>query len=98
MSTIRFNDEAFLTGKGYIANPKQVAEQTRWNKEIDTYVVTDDQFALNQKHIRWIKKMEDCLSVCSKSDGCEVRMAHKICKDKSPAAYEKLNRIFEKSL
>jgi len=98
MSTIRLHDEAFITGAGYIANPKQVSEQTRWTKEIDSYVVTDDQFAINEKHIRWIKKMEDCLRICTKSNGCDVRMAHTICKDKSPASYEKLNRLFKNSL
>jgi hypothetical protein len=65
------------------------------NKKI-TYIKTDDNQVINEKCIRWIKKMGDCLEVCTKADGCVVkRNTHSICKFHNLDSYNKLNVHFE---
>ena len=60
-----------------------------------SYLKTDDNKIINEKQIRWVKKMSECLEICSKSDGCTVKMdTHKICKSNNPDSYAKLDRLF----
>ena len=68
-------------------------EKTTTNKNI--YIKTDDNKVINEKCIRWIKKINDCLEVCNKHDGCVVgRDTHRICKLYTPDSYNKLNSLF----
>lgn len=57
-----------------------------------TYIKADDNTIINEKQIRWIKKMSDCLEVCSKQNGCRVGTSgtHKICKQYNNETYEKV--------
>jgi len=42
--------------------------------------------------IRWVKKMDECLQICSKSNGCEGgKDTHKVCKISNQATYTPLN-------
>jgi hypothetical protein len=61
------------------------------------YLKTDDNKIINEKCIRWVKKMNDCLEVCTKSTGCDINTGgtHKICKLNSLESYNKLNKYFE---
>ena len=60
-----------------------------------SYLKTDDNKIINEKCIRWVKKMEECLQVCTKSDGCEgMKDTHKICKENSPISYKHINKYF----
>lgn len=65
----------------------------------NNYIKTDDNKVINEKYIRWIKKMNDCLEVCTKSDGCNINInrggTHKICKLNNIDSYNKLNKYFE---
>lgn len=58
------------------------------------YIKTDDSI-INEKSIRWVKKMNNCLYVCIKTNGCSIRDTHKICKFNSYNSYNKLNKLFE---
>lgn len=61
----------------------------------NTYILVDDNKILNEKHIRWVKKMNECLHVCTKYDGCVLEHnTNKVCKTNSPESYERLNRHF----
>ena len=61
-----------------------------------SYLRTDDDKMINEMAITWIKKMNECLEVCVRSNGCEVKVnTHKICKTNSPTSYEKLNKLFK---
>ena len=62
-----------------------------------TYLKTDDNKIINEKHIKWVKKMNDCLEVCVKSTGCNINDGgtHKICKVNNLNSYNKLNKFFE---
>ena len=65
------------------------------NKTI-SYLKADDNKIINEKCIRWVKKIDQCLHVCNKSEGCDVGIGtHKICKSNNPDSYDKLNKHFE---
>lgn len=60
-----------------------------------SYLKTDNNKIINEKYIRWVKKMSECLEICTKSVGCTVKYdTHKICKSNNPDSYEKLDRFF----
>jgi hypothetical protein len=61
-----------------------------------SFIKTDDNFIINQTAIRWVKKMNECLEVCSKQDGCLLeKETRKICKVNSLDSYNKLNEYFK---
>jgi hypothetical protein len=60
----------------------------------ERYLKTDDNKIINEKCIRWVKKMGDCLAVCNKADGCTISNTHRICKLNNPDSYNKLNKYF----
>jgi hypothetical protein len=61
-----------------------------------SYIKADDDKIINEKAIRWVKKMNDCLEVCTRSSGCLIKHnTHKICKINNPYSYNKLNQYFE---
>lgn len=62
----------------------------------ELYIKTDDNKIINEKYIRWVKKINDCLEVCIKSNGCKEKYGtHKICKLNNLDSYNKLNKYFE---
>ncbi len=67
------------------------------NNNDSVYLKADDQTLINEKCIKWIKKMNDCLEICIKSNGCNVKSGdtHKICKFNNIESYDKLNKYFE---
>ena len=61
-----------------------------------TFIKTDNNVIINEKAIIWVKKMNECLHVCVKSDGCTHGVnTHRICKLNSFESYSKLNNRFE---
>lgn len=61
-----------------------------------SYLKADDNKIINEKCIRWVKKIDQCLHVCNKSEGCDIGIGtHKICKSNNPDSYDKLNKHFE---
>ena len=67
------------------------------NSSKNSYLKTDDNFIINEKCIKWVRKIDDCLEICTKSTGCNIKMpdTHKICNVNNPLSYEKLNKFFE---
>jgi hypothetical protein len=60
------------------------------------YIKTDDNKVINEKCIIWVKKIGDCMEVCTKSTGCSLKIdTHKICKLYNLDSYNKLNKHFE---
>ena len=61
------------------------------------YIKTDDNKIINETHIKWVKKMGDCLEVCTKSIGCNITTGdtHRICKLNNLYSYNNLNKFFE---
>ena len=63
---------------------------------ISHYIKADNDKIINADAISWIKKVGECLEVCSKKTGCELgKDTHKICKFNTPDSYNKLNILFE---
>jgi hypothetical protein len=61
-----------------------------------SYIKADDNKIINELHIRWVKKMSECLDVCTKMTGCNIGIdTHKICKINNSESYNKLNKNFE---
>ena len=63
---------------------------------MEKYIKTDDNVIINEKFIRWVKKMNECVEVCTRSNGCRpLDNTHKICKRYNLDSYNKLNKHFE---
>lgn len=66
------------------------------NKQQMSYIKADDNHLINEKCIRWVKKIDECLHVCSNPNGCIVSQdTHIICKINSPYSYNKFNKYFD---
>jgi hypothetical protein len=60
------------------------------------YIKTDNNRIINEKCIRWVQKIDECLEICTKSDGCSYGVdTHKLCKINNPDSYEKINKHFK---
>ena len=62
------------------------------------YIRVDDNTIVREKCIRWIKKMDECLALCTKSKGCYMRDTHTLCKINNLDSYNKLNKYFLENL
>jgi hypothetical protein len=62
------------------------------------FIIFDDGLVLNKNHIRWIKKIHDCMYICTKSSGCSesARSSHVICSsnENQKKDFDKINQIF----
>lgn len=65
-------------------------------ENVVSYIKTDNNKIINEKHIKWVKKLNNCLEVCTKSTGCSIQNGdtHRICKLNTPDSYDKLNVHF----
>lgn len=67
--------------------------------EKTVYIKTDVNVILNEKCIKWVKKIDECLEICVKNNGCSILAntdTHKVCKNISYDSYIKLNKHFTK--
>ena len=68
-----------------------------------SFLRTDDNKIINITCIRWVKKMNECLEICIKTDGCNNNIdndqlknnTHRICKIYNLNDYNRLNKYFE---
>lgn len=63
------------------------------------YIKTDNNVILNENCIKWVKKIDECLEICAKNNGCSILVntdTHKVCKNISYDSYIKLNKHFDK--
>lgn len=67
--------------------------------EKNDYIKADDNTVVNKNHIRWIKKMNECIEICSSYTGCNTNANSKntisVCKMNSPDSYKELNKYFD---
>jgi hypothetical protein len=61
------------------------------------FIKTDENKIINEQAIRWVKKMDECLHICTKSNGCEIGNTHKLCKINHPTSYHYLNKHFSET-
>ena len=62
----------------------------------DNYIRVEGQKYINLKLIHWIKQIDECYSICTKSTGCSDDETHKICKLNNPTSYNKINHLLNK--
>ena len=59
------------------------------------YMVCDDNFVVNTKWIRWIKKKANCFYICTKTQGCTKDNTITVCNKESPDSYKKIQQLFK---
>ena len=68
-----------------------------------SFLKTDDNKIINVTCIRWVKKMNECLEICLKTNGCNSNIyddsqkngTHRICKINNLNDYNRVNKYFE---
>jgi len=68
------------------------------NNKKNLYIKTDDNKYINLKYIIWAKEVEECIYLCTQSNGCSLRIGelHSVCNSVSPESYNKLLQIVKK--
>ena len=67
----------------------------------NSFIKTDDNTIINEQCIKWVRKIDECLEICAKSNGCSKLKysddsdKHRICKINNADSYNKLNKLFE---
>ena len=65
------------------------------NSNSKPFIKVDDDKIINIHCIRWVKKMDECLQICSKSNGCSVKLdTHQVCKINNLDSYNRLEKYF----
>jgi len=62
------------------------------------FIKVDDNKILNEACIKWVRKIDECLDICTKGNGCYIGDTHKVCKANNKESYERLNKYFESIL
>ena len=66
------------------------------NTNSSSFLRTDNNAIIRENAILWVKKMDECLQICMKTNGCDgIKDTHNICKIKNPTSYYKLNAHFQ---
>lgn len=61
----------------------------------NNYIKADNNKIINEESIKWIKKIDDCLEICTSSKGCRLGInTHSLCKVNNYDSYMKLNAHF----
>lgn len=63
----------------------------------DTYIKTDENVVVNEKYIRWIKKVDECMEICSRFNGCSLETSKhnlRVCKLNNPDSYKRMEQLF----
>jgi len=66
-------------------------------KKNENFIKVDDNKIINKKCIIWVKKIEECLKICTKVTGCSLENGdtHKLCKVNNNDSYLFLNEWFK---
>ena len=61
------------------------------------FIKADDNKIINKKCIVWVKKMDECLEICTKTTGCSIirNDTHKLCKLNNNDSYMDLYKWFK---
>ena len=63
----------------------------------NNFIKADNNIIIHKNAIRWIKKLDECLAICTRSDGCSYKdtSSHKVCKINNQQSYFELLQYFE---
>ena len=59
------------------------------------FIKADNNKIINTSCIKWIKKIDECMEICTKGDGCYIGDTHRLCKINNPESYGIINKHFE---
>lgn len=59
--------------------------------QTDSFIRVTDNKIVNEKAITWVRKMDECIYICTSSNGCNMGATHIVCNYKYPEDYTKLN-------
>lgn len=61
------------------------------------YVKVNDNMIINENHIRWIKRMKECLEICTRANECSIQHGetYRICKADNYENYMKLSKYLD---
>ena len=63
---------------------------------MSNFLSIDDSILINERCVRWVKKMDECMYVCDKLYGCkDIYETYKICKETNPMNYEVWSQKFQ---
>ena len=65
-----------------------------YKKQVEFIKIDSDQI-LNLNSIKWVKRINECMEICTKGNGCYIGDTHKLCKVKNSESYELINKHFE---
>jgi len=61
----------------------------------NSYIKINNNMIINKKCIRWVKKMDECLEICTLLNGCYSDNSFKLCKINNLESYTELNKHFK---
>ena len=62
---------------------------------MEIFIQVNEHTIINESTIRWIKQMNECMYICTKSEGCITYLdTHSVCKNIKPILYNKLKQKF----
>lgn len=63
--------------------------------DTSSYIKADDNIIINERHIRWLRKVDECVNICYRHSGCVNGYGTvTVCKINSPESYDKLLKHF----
>jgi len=63
---------------------------------MDNFIKTGENKFINKNFIRWIKQVDDCYHICTKSNGCTGNGdTHTVCKKTFPTSFENIEKLIK---
>jgi hypothetical protein len=78
-------EDDFFTRQGILQQPFQATR----------FLCTDDDIAVNENNIVWVKRIRNCMHICTNTNGCIVKKnTHPVCQDFQPESFARLENLF----
>lgn len=72
-----------------------IDKQNKVKKNKISYLKISEKTLINEAHIHWIKRYNNCLEICTKSTGCGLHDTHTFCREYNKLAYDKLTKHYK---
>ena len=71
--------------------------ESKHKSNVVNYIKMDNNTLVNESAIRWVRKIDECMKICTRSDGCSLKNTHSLCKNTNADSYNYLQRFFEEN-
>lgn len=65
-----------------------------YRKKIE-FIKIDENKIINMACVKWVKKMDECMEICTKGNGCYVGDTHQLCKKTNAKSYNQMDKYFK---